>query len=82
MASSDWKDKTKTGYRSASNIDGTRVLIDYTRVLIDYNEAEAKTTMNFNANNRFLVKAEAVNITPEILWNALKTLNLNLLNSK
>ena len=75
MASSDWKDKTKTGYRSASNIDGTRVLIDY-------NEAEAKTTMNFNANNRFLVKAEAVNITPEILWNALKTLNLNLLNSK
>ena len=75
MASSDWKDKTKTGYRSASNIDGTRVLIDY-------NEAEAKTTMNFNANNRFLVKAEAVNITPELLWNALKTLNLNVLHSK
>jgi len=75
MASRDWKDKTKTGYSSASNIDGTRVMIGY-------NEIEAKTTLNYNANGRFMVKAEATNMNPESLWDYLKTLNLNLLKDK
>ena len=69
MASSDWKDKTKTGYSSASNKDGTRVITDY-------NKAEAKTSLIYNAGGRFVVKAEAVHIEPETLWNYVKALNL------
>ena len=68
MASRDWKDKTKTGYSSASNKDGTRVMIDY-------NEAEVKTSLIYNISERFVVKAEATQITPETLWSYLKALN-------
>ena len=73
MASKDWKDKTETGYRSASKIDDKQVLTDY-------NEKEAKTTLNYNANERFVIKAEAIDITPEELWNLLKELNIKALN--
>jgi hypothetical protein len=69
MASSDWKDKTETGYRSASEIDNTRVMIDY-------NEKEVKTTLSYNTNQRFLIKAEATNIKPEELWSYLKKLEI------
>ncbi len=73
MASKDWKDKTETGYRSASKIDDKQVLTDY-------NEKEAKTTLNYNANERFVIKAEAIDITPEELWNLLKELKIKALN--
>ncbi len=72
MASRDWKDKTETGYRSASKMDDKRVMIDY-------NEKEAKTLASYIANGRFLVKAEATNVKPEELWKHLKTLNLETL---
>jgi len=67
MASRDWKDKTETGYNSASEMDGKRVMTEY-------NEKEAKTTLNYNANGRFLIKAEAIDITPEELWATLQNL--------
>jgi hypothetical protein len=69
MSSRDWKDKTETGYRSASKIDDTRVMTTY-------NEKEAKTTLNYNANGRFLVKAEGTNIKPTALWEILKGLQI------
>ncbi len=69
MASRDWKDKTDTGYRSASKMDDKRVMIDY-------NEKEVKTLVSYNANGRFLVKAEAINIKPEVLLEALKKLHI------
>ena len=69
MTSSDWNEKSETGYQSASEMDGNRVLIDY-------NKSEAKTSINYNSNGRFLIKAEATNIEPEELWKELKTLNL------
>jgi len=69
MASRDWKDKTETGYRSASKMDGKRVMIDY-------NEKEVKTVVSYNENGRFLIKAEAIDITPEALWEILKDLNI------
>lgn len=72
MASRDWNDKTDTGYRSASKMDDTRVIVDY-------NEKEAKTLVTYNANNRFVVKADATHITPEELWGHLKTLHLETL---
>jgi len=72
MASRDWKDKTETGYRSASKMDDARVMIEY-------NEKEAKTILSYNTNDRFLIKAEATNIKPEELWKHLKTLNLETL---
>lgn len=72
MGSSDWKDKTETGYRSASNMDDTRVMIDY-------NEKEAKTLLSYNANGRFLIKAEAINMKPEAVWETLKQLQLETL---
>lgn len=72
MASRDWNDKTNTGYRSASKMDDTRVIVDY-------NEMEAKTVVTYNTNNRFLVKADATNITPKELWAYLKTLHLETL---
>jgi len=72
MASRDWKDKTETGYRSAADMDDKRVLTEY-------NEKEVKTTLNYNANKRFVIKAEAANIKPEELWEYLKTLNLEML---
>ena len=75
MASRDWKDKTETGYRSGANMDDQRVLTEY-------NEKEVKTTLNYNANERFVIKAEATNIKPEELWQHLKTLNLETLINK
>lgn len=69
MASRDWNDKTKTGYKSAAKMDDKRVMTDY-------NEKEAKTLVSYNANGRFLIKAEASNVKPEELWKHLKTLNL------
>ncbi len=69
MASRDWKDKTETGYRSASKMDDNRVMIDY-------NEKEAKTILSYNANGRFLIKAEANDITPEELWTTLQNLQI------
>ncbi len=69
MASQDWKDETKTGYRSASKMDDKRVLTTY-------NEKEAKTTLYYNTNERFLITAEATNINLEELWKYLKTLNI------
>ncbi|TLP81448.1 hypothetical protein [Maribacter sp. ACAM166] len=72
MASRDWNDTTDTGYKSASKMDDTRVIVDY-------NEKDAKTLVTYNANNRFVVKAEANNITPEELWEHLKTLHLETL---
>jgi len=72
MASRDWKDTTETGYRSASKMDDTRVMTEY-------NEKEVKTSLSYNANQRFLIKAEATNIKPEELWKHLKTLNLETL---
>lgn len=72
MASRDWKDKTETGYRSAS-------VMDDQRVMIDYNELEVKTILSYNAKDRFLIKAEATNIEPHELWNHLKTLHLDTL---
>jgi len=69
MASRDWKDKTETGYRSASKMDDKRVIIDY-------NEKEVKTMVSYNANGRFLIKAEAIDIKPEALWEFLKDLNI------
>jgi len=53
--------------------------MDDNRVMIDYNEKEVKTMLSYNANRRFLVKAEANNIEPEELWKHLKTLNLETL---
>ncbi len=75
MASKDWKDDTKTGYRGASKMDDKRVMTDY-------NEKELKTTLNYNANGRFVIKAEGTNIKPEELWEYLKTLNLEALLKK
>ncbi|GGG44415.1 hypothetical protein [Bizionia arctica] len=72
MLSRDWKDKTKTGYNSATEMDGKRVMTEY-------NEKEAKTTLNYNANKRFIIKAEATNMNPEEIWEHLKTLNLKTL---
>ena len=72
MASRDWNDKSETGYSSASKMDDKRVIIEY-------NEKEVKTMLSYNANRRFLVKAEANNIEPEELWKHLKTLNLETL---
>jgi len=69
MASRDWKDDQETGYRGASKMDDTRVMTVY-------NEKEAKTTLNYNANGRFLVKAEGTNIKPEELWEILKGLQI------
>ncbi len=69
MASRDWKDNTDTGYRSASEMDGKRVMIDY-------NEKELKTLVSYNANGRFLIKAEAIDITPEELWETLQNLQI------
>lgn len=72
MASRDWKDDKETGYDSASKMDDKRVMTTY-------NEKEAKTVLSYNANDRFLIKAEATNIKPEELWKHLKTLNLETL---
>jgi len=72
MASRDWRDKTETGYKSAAKIDDTRVMTEF-------NEKETKTTLNYNANDRFLVGAEAIGSTPEELWEYLKTLQLEVL---
>jgi len=72
MASRDWNDKTETGYRSAAKMDDKRVMTDY-------NEKEVKTIVSYNANGRFLIKAEATNVKPEELWKHLKTLNLETL---
>lgn len=69
MSSRHWRDKTETGYRSAAEIDNTRVMTEYY-------EKEAKTTLNYNANHRFLVMAEAINSTPDKLWEHLKALNI------
>ncbi len=69
MGSRDWKDKTETGYRSASKIDDKRVLTTY-------NEKEVKTTLNYNSNGRFLIKAEATQIKPEELWGTLKGIQI------
>jgi len=69
MTSRDWKDDTETGYSSASKMDDTRVMTVY-------NENEVKTTLNYNTNGRFMIKAEATNIKPEELWESLKTLNI------
>jgi len=74
MVSRDWKDKTETGYNSASEMDGKRVMTEY-------NEKEAKTTLNYNANGRFLIKAEAIDMTPEELWVTLENLQLEKLIS-
>ena len=68
MASRDWKDKTDTGYKSASKLDETRVLTDF-------NEKAVKTILSYTTNGRFLVKAEGVNFRPEDLWQLLKSLN-------
>ncbi|TLP74280.1 hypothetical protein [Maribacter sp. ACAM166] len=72
MVSRDWKDKTETGYNSATEMDGKRVMTEY-------NEKEVKTILSYNANERFVIKAEANQITPEELWGYLKTLNLEAL---
>ncbi|MBT2162822.1 hypothetical protein [Zobellia barbeyronii] len=72
MASREWKDKTKTGYKSASKMDDKRVITDY-------DQKEAKTLITYNSNQRFTVKAEATSLTPEELWEQLKTLNLKAL---
>ncbi|WP_296380138.1 hypothetical protein [Winogradskyella sp.] len=69
MASRDWKDETETGYSTATKMDDNRVMIDF-------NEKEVKTTLNYNANERFVIKAEAIDVTPDELWNLLKELNL------
>jgi len=75
MASRDWKDKTKTGYDTATKMDDTRVVIEY-------NENEVKTVLSYNSGDRFVVKAEATNIKPEELWEQLKTLHVEKLVKK
>ena len=75
MTSREWKDKTDTGYRSAKKMDDTPVMIDY-------NEKEAKTKLSYNANARFIIKAEATNVDPEELWAYLKTLKIEALSKK
>ncbi len=72
MASRDWKDKTETGYQSASAMDDIRVMIDY-------NETESKTGLSYNALDRFAIKVEASGMEPYELWEYLKTLNLEAL---
>jgi len=69
MASRDWNDKTDTGYNSASEMNGMRVLTQY-------NEPEAKTSLSYNAYNRFVIDAQANNIDVEDLWKLLETLDL------
>lgn len=69
MASRDWKDDKETGYESASKMDNKRVITDY-------NEKKAKTTLSYNANERFLIKAEATNMKPKELWKNLKKLKI------
>ena len=69
MASRDWKDKTETGYRSAADMGDKRVLTEY-------NEKETKTTLNYNANERFVIKAEATIMKPDELWEYLKQLEI------
>lgn len=75
MASRAWKDKTDTGYRSASKMDDTPVMIEY-------NETEAKTILSYNTNARLIIKAEATNIKPEELWNFLKDLQIEKLTKQ
>lgn len=69
MLSRDWKDKTKTGYNSATEMDGKRVMTEY-------NENEAKTKLSYNTNERFVIKAEGINMKPEELWKILKSLQI------
>ena len=74
MASTDWKDETETGYKSASKMNGTRVITEY-------DENEAKTLLSYNADNRFLIKADALHIDPEELWGYMQELAIeNLVN--
>ena len=72
MASRDWRDENETGYKSASKIGDKRVITDY-------DQKEAKTLITYNSNQRFTVKAEATNLTPEELWEQLKALDLETL---
>jgi hypothetical protein len=74
MLSRDWKDTTKTGYNSASKMDDKRVMIEY-------NEKEVKSILTYYANDRFLIKAEAINIKPDELWKTLKKLQIEKLNN-
>jgi len=69
MASRDWRDKTDTGYASALEMDGNRVVVDY-------NEVESKSMLTYNTMDRFTIKAEAKNMEPEELWKLLKNLEL------
>jgi len=69
MESRDWHDKTETGYQSASEMDGIRVMMEY-------NETLFETNLSNNLNDRFFIKAQATNIEPEELWAHLKSLKL------
>ncbi len=69
MSDSEWKDKTESGYRSSTKMDGTPVLVEY-------NEGEKKSILSYNAKDRFLIKAEGVNMSPEELWEYLKKLGV------
>lgn len=69
MANNEWKDKNKTGYKSATKMDGIPVLIDYS-------EKNIQTTLSYNSSKRFIVKAVAKNLEPNELWNYLKQLNI------
>jgi len=74
MTSTEWKEETETGYHSVAKLDNIPVLIDY-------NKDEALTTLTYNTNGRFLIKAEAINIKPEELWNQLKQLEIEKLSN-
>ncbi len=69
MASSEWKEDSETGYQSATKMDGIPVMTDY-------NKNENNTTLSYSANERLLIKAEAVNIAPKELWEYLRKLDL------
>lgn len=75
IASRDWHDKTETGYEMASKRD------DY-RIMTEYIESETKTTLSYNAEDRYLIKAVGTNLEPEELWKHLKTLDIEALNNE
>ncbi len=72
FASTDWKEETDTGYRSAAEMEGKRVLTDY-------NENESKANLQYNVHDRLMVRADAENMTPEELWKHLQALDFEAL---
>ncbi len=69
MSGSEWKDKTESGYQSSTKMDSTPALVVY-------DEKEKAATLSYNTNDRFVVRAQAADMTPEELWEYLKKLNV------